>query len=206
MSNQSFRARAEYPARRTPGRARSLSLWLLAALISPVAVSAQQDSMKACNLLTPTELGAVIGGSVAYTSGRGRPYKKFPPVTDHQGIVYTCSEDVGTHKVEIHYNTLPVTAAGKKFAEDHAKEAEDDLRNDGYQVQTRDLSGAHCTTILPGSGAKNAVEGAVGTACVLEKGLYVLSVYVSATGASDVCSMEKVASLVEKAASRVPAQ
>lgn len=206
MSNQSFPALAEYPARRTPARARYASLWLLAALVSPVAVSAQQDSLKACNLLTPTELSAVIGGSVAHASGRGRPYKKLSPVTDHDGIVYTCSEDVGMHRVEIHYNTSPVTAAGKKFAQDHAREAEEELRNQGYQVQTRDLSGAHCTSILPGSGAKNAVEGAVGTACVLEKGLYVLSVYVSATGASDVCSMEKVASLVEKAASRVPTQ
>ena len=206
MNNRNLAASCQYPARRIPGPARHVWWWLLVSLTWPVAVAAQQDSMKGCNLLTPAELSAAIGGSVGHALGQERPYKKFPPMIDHDGVVYTCTEAVGTHKVVIHYNTSPVTAAGKKFALDHSKEAEDDLRKQGYQIQTKDLSGSHCTTIVPGAGTKDTLEDVVGTACVREKGPYVVSVYVSATGTSDMLSMERVGALTEKAVSRVPAQ
>jgi hypothetical protein len=186
---------------------RNASLWLFSVLAWPLAVSAQQNALKACNLLTPPELQAAVGGSVSHPSGEARPYHK-NPVVDHDGVLYTCSEVAGTRHITIHYNASPVTAQGKKFAETGARNAEEELRNQGYQIQNKDVNGSRCTTLLPPANSKATVvdESMLGTACVREKGPYVVSITVSATSQSDLLPMEKVASLVEKAVSRVPTQ
>src|SRR5258708_7012954 len=132
-----------------PNVASKTSLWLLVALIWPVVVSAQQDSMKACNLLTPTELSAVLGGSV------GHPMGIFTPKNAKQsrnGDFWSCEETVGPRKVWIFYNTLQVTEEGKK----QQQELTDRLRNQGYQIQERELNGSRCATRVPPGSAKGA--------------------------------------------------
>jgi hypothetical protein len=171
------------------------------------SLTAQQNALKACDLLTPPELQAAVGGSVSHPSGEARPYHK-NPVVDHDGVLYTCSEVAGTRHITIHYNASPVTAQGKKFAETGARNAEEELRNQGYQIQNKDVNGSRCTTLLaPANSKATAVdESMLGTACVREKGPYVVSITVSASSQSDLLPMEKVTSLVEKAVSRVPTQ
>jgi hypothetical protein len=171
-------------------------LWLLVALIWPVVVSAQQDSMKACNLLTATELSTALGGSV------GHPMGIFTPKNAKQGRngdFWSCEETVGTRKVWIFYNTLQVTEEGKKLAQ----EQEDRFRKEGYQIQKKELNGSRCATrIPPGTAKGNGL--APQTSCEREKGPYQVIVAVEMTGANDLISMERVASLVEKATTRIP--
>jgi hypothetical protein len=174
--------------------------WLLlsVALIWPVAASAQQDSMKACNLLTPAELGAAIGGSV------GHPMGIFTPKNAKQGRngdFWSCEETVGARKVWIFYNTLQVTEEGKK----QQQELTDRLRKQGYQIQERELNGSRCATrVPPGGGNSNGLEPQA--SCERKKGPYQIIVAIDGTSANDLVPLEKVASLVEKAASRAPAQ
>src|SRR5580704_3415889 len=139
------------------------------------SLTAQQNALKACDLLTPPELQAAVGGSVSHPSGEARPYHK-NPVVDHDGVLYTCSEVAGTRHITIHYNASPVTAQGKKFAETGARNAEEELRNQGYQIQNKDVNGSRCTTLLaPANSKATAVdESMLGTACVREKGPYVV--------------------------------
>src|SRR5258708_33183315 len=94
------------------GLLRPASLWLLAALTWPVAASEQQDSMRACNLLTPTELSSAIGGSLGHPTGIFTPKN---PRLDRNGDFWSCQETVGTHEEWIFYNTLQVTEEGKKL-------------------------------------------------------------------------------------------
>ncbi|HEY6250606.1 MAG TPA: hypothetical protein VI685_11650, partial [Candidatus Angelobacter sp.] len=79
----------------------------------------------------------------------------------------------------------------------------DGLRKQGYQVQAKEVGGSQCFTVLPPDSSKYT-SVLVGTSCGREKGPYSVSVKVGATGPNDVASMEKVAALTEKAASRVP--
>ncbi len=78
------------------------------------------------------------------------------------------------------------------------------LRNQGYQIQERELNGSRCATRIPPGGAKGAGL-APQTSCERERGPYQVIVAVDVTGANDLVSLEKVALLVEKAASRAPA-
>lgn len=170
-------------------------LWLLVALICPIALSAQQD-MKACSLLTPAELRAAIGGSVGHATGIFSPKNSY-----RHGDFWSCEETVGTHMVRIFFNSLPVTAEGKKLAQ----EQKDRYRKEGYQIQEKEFNGLRCATLVPPTGTREALP-APGTSCEHEKGPYHIIVAVEATGANDLVAMEKVASLTEKASSRAPAQ
>jgi hypothetical protein len=108
----------------------------LVVLIWPAAALAQQDSMKACNLLSPAELGAAIGGSVGHPMGIFTPKN---PKQGRNGDFWSCEQTVGTRKVWIFYNTLQVTEEGKK----QQQEVTDRLRKQGYQIQEKELKVCH---------------------------------------------------------------
>lgn len=177
--------------------ARNSWLGLLMALIWPVAASAQQD-MKACTLLTPAELSTAVGGSVGHATGIFTPKN---PRLGRNGDFWSCDQMVGMRKVWIFFNTLPATEEGKKLQQ----QMQDGLRKQGYQVQAKEVSGSQCFTVLPPDSSKYT-SVLVGTSCGREKGPYSVAVKVGATGPNNVASMEKVAALTEKAASRVPPQ
>jgi hypothetical protein len=169
----------------------------LVVLIWPAAALAQQDSMKACNLLSPAELGAAIGGSVGHPMGIFTPKN---PKQGRNGDFWSCEQTVGTRKVWIFYNTLQVTEEGKK----QQQELTERLRKQGYQIQEKELNGSRCATRVPPGSVKGSGL-ALETSCGREKGPYQVIVAVDVTGANDLVSLEKVASLTEKAASRAPA-
>lgn len=175
---------------------RPASLWLLVAPTWSGAASAQQNSMRACNLLTPTELSSAIGGSLGHPTGIFTPKN---PRLDRNGDFWSCQEMVGTREVWIFYNTLQVTEEGKKLGQ----EMQDRLRKQGYDIENKDVGGSHCSTMVPPSGSKSSL---VGTDCWRDKGSSHVAVKVGATGANDLFPMEKVAALVEKASSRVASQ
>ena len=184
---------------------RVITLGLLAATVFPSAMSGQQPSQKACDLLTPAELGSVIGGNAGHASGKEIPYHKNPQLgIEHEGVLYECVQSVGARKATVRYSTSGGAAESKKKAEAVAKDAQKVMENLGYQVQFNDVGGSHCTTLLPFAGAKGNELIPVGTTCVLEKGEYFVSIQVS--GTNDVLPAEKVATLAEKAAARLPSR
>jgi hypothetical protein len=168
---------------------------VLAGMIWPASVSAQQN-MKACNLLTAAELSAAIGGTVGHAAGIFTPRNSY-----RAGEFWSCEQTVGSRTVRIFCNTLPVTEEGKRLAQ----EQRDRYTKQGYQIQERELGGSRCATTVLQAGAKDML-GIVGTSCEHQKGPYHVIIAVGATGPNDLVPMEKVASLIEKAASRVPAQ
>jgi hypothetical protein len=176
------------------GFTRSATL-VLAALIWPAAVSAQQN-MKACNLLTPAELSAGIGGSVGHATGIFSPKNSY-----RAGDFWSCEQTVGSRTVRIFCNTLAVTEEAKRLAQEQRER----YGRQGYQIQEREFGSARCATTVLQAGAKDTFE-VLGTSCERQKGPYHVIVAVGTTGPNDIVPMENVASLVEKAASRVPAQ
>jgi hypothetical protein len=174
--------------------ARNPWLWLLTLLIWTVAGPAQQDSMKACNLLSAAELRAAVGGNVGHPSGI---FLAKNPRLARNGDSWSCEQMVGTRKVWILYNTLQATGEQEK----QEQVVQDQLRKAGYQIQIKEVSGSHCSTMLlpAGNGAL------VGTNCWRNKGTSHIAVKVGATGQNDLLPMERVAALVDKAASRMPA-
>lgn len=167
---------------------------VLAALIWPAAVSAQQN-MKACNLLTPAELSAGIGGSVGHAT------RIFSPKNSYPAGDWSCEQTVGSRKVRIFCDTLPVTEEGKRLAQEQRER----YGKQGYRIQERELGGSRCATIVLQAGAKDTF-GIEGTSCERQEGPYHIIVVVGATGPNDIVPMGNVASLAEKAASRVPAR
>jgi hypothetical protein len=183
---------------------RTPSLCLLTALIVPSAADGQTASQKACDLLTAAELQAATGGSVAHSSGTEAPYKKNEAI-DHDGVLYECSEAVGTWNLSIKYSTSQVTPEARKKGLATAIEMQEAMRKDGYQVQTKNISGSKCSTIVEPASAKHPEATVlVQTACQLEKGPYFVSITVRPTRSRDLFPMEKVAALAEKAALRLP--
>jgi hypothetical protein len=179
--------------------------FLLLALICSAACWGQQSSQRACNLLTPAELETAIGGHAAHGTETETPYKKSAHI-DHDGVLYECKEPVGARRVTLRFTTTGISEEGKKQGADISNDAQKWMRDQGYQIQVKEVNGSRCTTILPFAGAKGNELLPVGTTCVLKKGAYMVSIAVSATGSSDVVSMEKLATLADKAASRFPAR
>jgi hypothetical protein len=177
--------------------------FLTAAVIWSTAAWTQQASQQACDLVTPTELAAAVGGSAGPGTGTATSYQKSARI-DHDGVLYACSRQVGVRKVLVKYSTSPVTAEAKKRGLAESQEMQQAVRGLGYQVQTKEISGSHCTTVLlPGSAAPP--PGAyVGTTCVHEQGPYFVSIAAGATASGDLVPMERVATLAGKAVSRLP--
>ena len=184
-----------------------ITLGLLAATVCPSAMSGQQPSQKACDLLTPAELGSVIGGKAGHASGTETPYQKNPQLgIDHDGVVDECVESFGDRTVTITFTAITATEA-RRGAVDKAKQkdAQQTGRNLGLQVQFKDGGASHCTTLFLPDGAKDRTP-ATGTACSLLKGGYLVGVDVSGTSSGEVLPAEKVATLAEKAAARLPSR
>jgi hypothetical protein len=186
-----------------------ITVGFLVIAIWPNAAAGEQAphaSLKACELLTPVELEAAIGGSFSQQSGTEQAYTK-NRFLDHDGVFCGCEETVGTRHVTLRITTTPTAADAKKSAETGFKDTEDALRAQGLHVQAKDIGGVRCMTALRPTGPSQVVNAdMLGTYCVREKGTYAISIQVGATGSGDALPIEKVAALAERAASRVPAQ
>ena len=191
--------------RKPPRLVRRGWVWLLATLIWPSVAAAQTVSRNACDLVRAAELEATIGGQVTHPLGRETPYRENSQI-DHDGVLYECSEGVGTWNVSVKYSTSQVTAEARKAGLVRTIEMQDAMRKDGYQVQTKDINGSKCSVIVESANPNHPEANVlIQTACQLEKGLYFVSITVRPIGSRVPISMEKVASLAGKAASRLPA-
>jgi hypothetical protein len=178
---------------------------LAVGIIWSTVASSQQVSQQACDLLTSTELAAAVGGSAGPGVGTATSYQKSARI-DHDGVLYACPRQVGARKVLVKYSTSPVTPDAKKRGLAESQEMQQAIRGMGYQVQTKDVGSSHCTTVLPPGNATPSASASIGTTCVREQGPYFVSVAVGATASGDLIPMERVATLAEKAVSRLPAR
>lgn len=177
---------------------------LLAAFSSPqVAVSQPiSSSEKACILLKPAELEAVLGGKIASPmTGTEAPFHK-DAKHDHDGVLYMCNAGVGSRGVSLMYGTQPATAEGKKRGEAKGKAAMEKMRKTGYIIEERAFGEIKCFTILPRSNKPGPAY--VVTSCGVAKGRYFFSLSVSPQSAKDVLPIEKLKPLAEKATARLP--
>lgn len=176
-----------------------LVLVLLAALIVPASFLAQSGP-KACSMLTASEVEEVMGAKVASSTEGDIPYTKGPN-RDHDGTLMTCNWKLDDRSVSLVYSTRSVTAEGKKQSENRIKASQEALMSEGYKVNKKDFGSIKCSTMEPP--AQQVVKNS-STVCRTEKGPMFVSVTASASGPTELVSMDKVKTLAEKAASRLP--
>ncbi|MBZ5555472.1 MAG: hypothetical protein LAO21_22415 [Acidobacteriia bacterium] len=180
-------------------RKTTLVLVLIAALAVPLALRAQSGP-KACSMLTVSELEEVMGAKITSSTEGDIPYKKGAS-SDHEGTLMTCHWKMGARSVSLVYSTGPVTAEGKKQGENKIKASEEALRQEGYKVDKKDFGNMKCSTMV--APVQQTVKQ-FSTSCGTEKGRMFVTVSASASGQGDLVPMEKIKTLTEKAASRLP--
>jgi hypothetical protein len=177
----------------------ALVLALLATLLVPAPFRAQSGP-KACSMLSISEVESVMGTKVTSSTEGDIHYKKGPK-SDHEGILMTCNWKVGARSVSLVYSTAPVTAEGKKQGERQIKASEETLMQEGYKVDKKDFGSLKCSTLV--APAQQAVKQ-FSTTCGTEKGRMFVTISASASGEGDLIPMEKIKTLAEMAASRLP--
>jgi hypothetical protein len=177
----------------------TLVLLLLAALVAP-AVFWAQSGPKACSLLTASEVEGVMGAKVTSSSEGDIPYTKGPN-SDHDGTLMTCNWKMGTRSVSLVYSTGQVTAEGKRLGENKTKASVEVLMKEGYKIDKKDFGSMKCSTMV--APTQQAMK-LFSTTCGTEKGRMWVTVSASASGQSDLVPMEKIKTLAENAASRLP--
>jgi hypothetical protein len=169
----------------------------------PLLAQASPASEKACALLQPSEIEAVVGAKLDRPlAGMEVPVKKDAA---HPGgeTLWTCQGRAGTRSVMVFWGTEPATPDGKARAEARIKAPQGRLRGMGYTIRESTLGATTCWTMTPPTGHGDEPV-AFGTTCAGVKGRSFYSVSVSSTGAGDVLDVEKVKLLADKAAARLP--
>ncbi len=183
---------------------RSSMLFAVSCLVAgPLLAQASPASEKACSLLRPAEIEAVLGAKLDRPlAGMAVPGKKGAPRPAGEAE-WTCQGRAGTRAVSLFYGAEPATAEGKAKAAARLKAPQERLRAMGYAIKETKLGATTCWTMTP-----PATHGdepvAFGTACGGLKGDSFYSLSVSATGAGDLLGVEKVKVLADKAAARLP--
>jgi hypothetical protein len=180
-------------------RKTTLVLVLLAAVVVPAPFRAQSGP-KACSMLSISEVEEVIGAKVTNSTEGDIPYKKGPN-SDHEGTLMTCNWKMDGRSVSLVYSTKSVTVEGKKQRENKISTSQEALISEGYKVDKKDFGNMRCSTMAPP--AQQAVKQ-FSTTCGTEKGRMFVTVSASASGQDDLVPMEKIKTLAEKAASRLP--
>jgi hypothetical protein len=180
-----------------------ISLLLAGALtlLAPVASLQAQASQRPCALLTSAELEGVLGGKVTATQPQEIPYKK-DAHNDHDGVLSLCTYQMGARSVMVVYSTQPVTAAGRQQGEAQTAAATDQLRHQGWTIQSHDFGATKCWTGVAPAGTKSALPPS--TSCGAVKGSHFVSVTVTSTNTQDRVPMEQAKHIADVATGRLP--
>jgi|SRR5664280_245211 len=169
----------------------------------PLLAQASPASEKACALLQPSEIEAVLGAKLDRPlAGMAVPIKKnaaHPPGE----TLWTCQGSAGTRDVTVVYGAEPATPEGQAQLQIRLKAPQERLRTMGYSIKETKLGATMCWTMTPPA-AHGDEPVAFGTTCGGIKGRSFYSVSVSSTGAGDLLGVEKVKLLADKAAARLP--
>ncbi len=183
---------------------RSSMLFAVSCLVAgSLLAQASPASEKACAVLRPAEIEAVLGAKLDRPlAGMAVPVKKDAPHPEGKAE-WTCQGRAGTRAVMVFYGTEPATADGIARAEARIKAPRERLRGMGYSIKETKLGATMCWTMTPPA-AHGDEPVAFGTTCAGVKGRSFYSVSVSSTGAGDLLGVEKVKLLADKAAARLP--
>ncbi len=183
---------------------RSFVLFAVSCLVAgPLLAQASPASEKACALLQPSEIEAVLGAKLDRPlAGMAVPVKKnaaHPPGE----TLWTCEGSAGTRDVTVVFGAEPATPEGQAQLQIRLKAPQERLRTMGYTIKESTLGATTCWTMTPPT-AHGDEPVAFGTTCGGVKGRSFYSVSVSSTGAGDLLGVEKVKLLADKAAARLP--
>ncbi len=183
---------------------RSLMLLAVSYLVAgPLLAQASPATEKACALLRPAEIEAVLGAKLDRPlAGMAVPVKKnaaHPPGE----TLWTCQGSAGTRDVTVVFGAEPATPEGQAQLQIRLKAPQERLRRMGYTLKESTLGATMCWTMTPPA-AHGDEPVTFGTTCGGIKGRSFYSVSVSSTGAGDLLGVEKVKLLADKAAARLP--
>jgi hypothetical protein len=191
-----------------PSLPRLLTSVVSSAVLAAVGVSGAQAkgpvrSTEACTLLTSAELENALGvKGERPLVGMEIPFTK-DATHDHAGSLFTCQGKIGDRFVLVTFGSRPVTAEGRKRAEDRIAQSQEELRTKGYTVRTESQGGVDCWTMAAPPGDTSA-QAMFGTTCGGVKGADFYAITVSANGRDDIIPIGKLRILAETAASRLP--
>ncbi len=183
---------------------RSYMLFAVSFLVAgPLLAQASSASEKACALLQPAEIEAVLGAKLDRPlAGMAVPIAK--DAAHPQGeTLWTCQGRVGTRSVMVFWGTEPATPEGKVQGEARIKAPQERLRGMGYSIKESTLGTTTCWTMTPPA-SHGDEPVAFGTTCGGVKGNSFYSLSVSSTGAGDLLGVLKVKLLADKVAARLP--
>jgi hypothetical protein len=183
---------------------RSYILVAVSCLVAgPLLAQVHPTSEKACALLRPAEIEAVLGAKLDRPlAGMAVPVKKnaaHPPGE----TLWTCQGSAGTRDVTVVFGAEPATPEGQAQLQIRLKAPQERLRRMGYTLKESTLGATMCWTMTPPA-AHGDEPVAFGSTCGGIKGRSFYSVSVSSTGAGDLLGVEKVKLLADKAAARLP--
>jgi len=175
------------------GQLTALLVMMLAALSSPVRVSAEAK-YKPCSLLTAAEVETALHGKVDSSFERDMTIPDGPFKGE---IMSTCDWVVGSNTVTLNVIRGPRSqqeqAAG--LATFHANEAT--LKQKGWTVEPGNIPGADCVSLKPPASDPSAVSG---SSCVMvAKGL---ALWIGVNG-KDSPTVREVKALADRAAARL---
>lgn len=183
---------------------RSSMLFAVSCLVAgPLLAQASPASEKACSLLRPAEIEAVLGAKL------GRPLAGMAvPVTKNAAhppgeTLWTCQGSAGTRDVTVIYGAEPATPQGQAQLQIRLKAPQERLRTMGYTIKESTLGATTCSTMTPPA-AHGDEPVTFGTMCGGIKGRSFYSVSVSAATAADLLPAAKVKVLADEAAARLP--
>jgi hypothetical protein len=179
----------------------SLMSLLLTGALTLLGPVASLQAQRACALVTSAELESVLGGKVTATQPQEIPYKK-DAHNDHDGVLFLCTYKVGVRSVMVVSSTQPVTAAGRQRGEAQTTAATDQLRHQGWTIQTHDFGATKCWTGVAPAGKKSAFSPSA--SCGALRGNYFVSVTVASTNPQDQVSMEQAKHIADVATGRLP--
>jgi hypothetical protein len=168
----------------------------------PLLAQPGPTSEKACALLQPAEIEAVLGATLDRPlAGMAVPLTKDAAHPAGETL-WTCEGRAGSRAVTVFWGTEPATPAGKVEGEARVKAPQERLRGMGYTVKETRLGATTCWTLTPPA-AHGDEPVAFGTTCGGVEGGSFYSVSVSSTGAGDLLGASKVKLLADKAAARL---
>ncbi len=168
----------------------------------PLLAQPSPASEKACALLQPAEIEAVLGAKLDRPlAGMEVPLKKDAAHLAGETL-RTCSGLAGTRSVTVFWGTEPATPEGKVQGEARIKAPQERLRAMGYSIKETKLGATTCWTMTPPA-SHGGEPVAFGTTCGGVKGSSFYSVSVSSTGAGDLLGVSKVKLLTDEAAARL---
>ena len=173
----------------------ALALTLLLAWSTPLPVGAA-SKYKACSLLTAAELGAALGAKVDRSVERDIVIDEGP----YKGETMSSCDWVIGGATHVSLSVIRQVLSGEQRAAGLAKlrQALEDLKKQGWTVESANIAGAACSTARPPASESSALP-LVG--CFMESKGFAFSVYV-VTRAT--VTPQQVKALADKAAARLP--